>query len=201
MPRITNLHQQKWFLALAILLLLAMAIRGSRKAKVWALCLVLAIGASDLTAARVIKHLVIRERPCNRGDLISTKLNPPQFRLVPREHCPGSKSFPSNHAANMMALATVCWWFTRKPKLTGELNEKRAINPKPLLWFLIPLIVGYSRIYLGYHYPTDVIGGYLLGGIMAGLAILATKSLLPNPEGTNNAEPDVFGTNESVSIK
>src|SRR5258706_15199416 len=90
MPRITNLHQTKWFLALVILGCLIAAWKGSRQTQLAILCAIIAVSASDLIAARVIKHLVVRERPCHQTAAGQREF--PEARLVPGEHCPGSHS-------------------------------------------------------------------------------------------------------------
>jgi membrane-associated phospholipid phosphatase len=190
MPRITNLHQTRWFIWAVLLTCLVLAWKGGRRTRVWVLCAALAVGISDPLAARVVKRLLPRDRPCQTAAIVGT------VRLVPGTSCPGSKSFPSNHASNMMALAGVCWWFGKRTKDRGPWTMDRgpwtgdkgpnAQHPSPntltpLLWFLLPLVIGYSRIYLGYHYPTDVLGGWLLGAaIAAGVVALVARPLLHN---------------------
>ena len=188
MPRITNLHHLPGFLVVAAILLLWMLVKGDRRMRIWAGCLVLSISLSDLSAARIVKNLAHRDRPCKIVS-VAGALAYPDTRLVEGEHCPGSASFPSNHAANMMALATVCWWFSRRKSVgvPEEAISQTRRNWKPFLWFLFPVVIGYSRVYLGYHYPTDVLGGYLLGGGVASI-ILAIGSRYIRPNSIELAE-------------
>ena len=181
MPRITNLHKEWWFAAIVLGGCVWYLWRGPRRPRMWLLCAVIAVGISDPLARRVIKELFPRERPCQGVSLLTSSA-----RLVPGEECPGSPSFPSNHASNMAALAVVCWWFTR-----------RRIR---WLWFLLPFIIGYSRIYLGYHYPTDVMGGWVIGASVGAAVLFAFRSLLresvSEESGTSsgrNSEPDSSG--------
>lgn len=132
--------------------------------------LVLSVGASDALCSRVIKKVVSRERPCQavaRGDR-----EPAGFpvRVVRPERCPGSQGFPSNHAANMMAAGLTAWWLTRRPWRWA--------------WFFLPLVIGYTRVYLGYHYPSDVVAGWMVGAVTAGVFLLLfrraiTRSSVP----------------------
>lgn len=165
MPRLTGLHHQGWFVALVGIVCLIALWKGDRRARVWVLCALLAVGLGDGVAYRAIKRFAPRTRPC-QSVTVGGSLAVPEVRLVRGESCPGSPSFPSNHATNMMALGTVCWWFTR--------------GRKRWLWFLLPLVIGYTRIYLGYHYPSDVLGGWVLGAAMAS-AVLATVGRLARP--------------------
>ena len=102
--------------------------------------LVLAIG--DGWICREIKEAVGRERP---------------FLVLPDVRClvgrSGSPSLPSSHAANWFAATTVAFMYYRRS-----------------LWFMLPLavVVSFSRIYNGVHYPSDVLAGAVLG---AGYAI------------------------------
>ncbi len=180
MPRITNLHQAAWFIVPVVLACVAGLWRGDRRLRVAIICAIAAVGMSDLTASRLVKAVIHRDRPC-RLVAPTTGMADPDTRLLPgkpkphgyvsspQRDCPGSSSFPSNHASNMMALAGVGWWFTR--------------NRARWLWFLLPLVIGYSRIYIGVHYPSDVLGGWILGGCVAALCILVAASTGAHPTG------------------
>ena len=92
----------------------------------------------------LVKNSVQRLRPCNNEDIKSI------IRIVQERH---SFSYFSGHAANSMAAATFLFLLLRQYyKYVGFL-------------FLWPLIFAYSRIYLGLHYPLDIVSGYLVGGI------------------------------------
>jgi undecaprenyl-diphosphatase len=87
----------------------------------------------------VLKPAVHRERP---------------FVTMPATHVIGSRptdpSFPSGHTADAFAGA---WTLTR-------------VSPQPALWVLA-IGIAYSRVYLGVHYPLDVLGGALTGLLSA----------------------------------
>jgi undecaprenyl-diphosphatase len=71
---------------------------------------------------------------------------------------PSSYSFPSGHA-----LFAVCFFGGLAVLLTHRLNGRVAQVAVWLLAAVIILLIGSSRVYLGVHYPTDVVGGYAVG--------------------------------------
>ena len=111
----------------------------------------LTVGALDLLAARWLKPSFARLRPCKLDDFA---------RVV--DGCAGSLSFPSNHATNAMAVALI---FTYQ---TG--NKLWGIGA-----IFLAFLVGFSRVYLGVHYPSDVLAGFVLGALGAWSALLIRK--------------------------
>lgn len=117
---------------------------GLKKTALAILFIVLLIAVSDQTS-NFFKYGFKRLRPCH-NEAIS-----PLIRLV-KERCGGLYAFFSAHAANSMAIA-IFFGFLLKNKF------------KYLLYLLLfwALIVAYSRIYIGVHFPLDVITGLFFG--------------------------------------
>ncbi len=114
------------------------------------------VGASVVTASIIvtgIKHTVNRVRPYNT------------YTYLEKESTGGSPSFPSGHTSDAFSLAT----------------SLSLANPK---WYVIvpsftwATLVGYSRMDLGVHYPSDVLIGALLGAGSAYLCYKGQKWLL-----------------------
>ena len=127
-------------LYLAILIYLGVKLR--KKFLVLILTIIIAVTLSDQISV-LIKNSVHRLRPCHEPSLEG------MVHLV-KGYCGGLYGFVSSHASNSFMVAMLCLLLIRRCWFT---------------WFIIiwALVIGYSRIYLGVHYPGDVICGSLLG--------------------------------------
>ena len=131
---ITNVNN--WYITYAILLGISF-FKGGRKGRLAVLGVILLIIVTDQTGYRLLKEYFARPRPCNA--LIDV--------LIPLG-CTGSYSFPSNHALNNFAAAI--FFYKLFPKLKWVL-------------FISAALISISRVYLGLHYPSDIIGGAAIG--------------------------------------
>lgn len=141
MPAVTDLHKVKWFAWGVVPAAVAFWLyKGRKNAARVLVVLVLAVGACDLLSYRVIKPYVARPRPAAAG-------------IGAIERSPSSGyGFPSNHATNMGAAAAVL----------GV-----AYPPYAWLFWAVAGIVAWSRVYCGAHYPGDVLGGLVVGGVLS----------------------------------
>mgnify|MGYP006103455685 CR=1 FL=1 len=140
----------KWnAIPMYVLLLLVLYKKIGLKHTVLTLVLVaIMIACTDQLANLFKKFLFLRPRPCHDVELLEI------MRLV-KSYCGGRYGYFSAHAASSMALAV----------FLGKILQPHV---KYLYTFLITwaLFVGYSRIYIGVHYPADVLTGIFFGVVI-----------------------------------
>jgi undecaprenyl-diphosphatase len=146
---ITNV--KNWYIAYVILAGIAVT-KGGVKGRVVVIGLILLIVVGDQFGYRLLKEFFQRVRPCNALSDVLTPIG-----------CAGSFSFPSNHALNNFAAAT----FLSKmyPRLKW-------------IFFVVAILISVSRIYLGVHYPSDILGGALIGIALGYLFSIAAEKII-----------------------
>ncbi len=125
------------FMPLLAVLALVLVWKGGRRGLICVLVIGLVVAVGDGFICNTLKHVVGRERPCIA--LADARC------LVGKS---SSGSFPSSHAANWFSAGMVALIYYRRS-----------------FWFMLPLaaLVSFSRIYNGVHYPSDVLGGAIIG--------------------------------------
>ncbi|MDQ1332248.1 MAG: undecaprenyl-diphosphatase [Bacteroidota bacterium] len=108
--------------------------------------IILAVALADQVSVQLFKNLFQRLRPCHEPSLEG------MVHLVNGD-CGGLYGFVSSHASNSFNVALISLLFIKKKWYTVSIISWAAI-------------IGYSRIYLGVHYPGDVICGSLLGALI-----------------------------------
>jgi undecaprenyl-diphosphatase len=100
---------------------------------------------TDFVSSTLIKENIWRLRPCNNPDL-SSWIN------IMVGYRPQSSSFTSSHAANHFGIATFLY-----------LSLKEEFGKWPMFFFLWAFAISYAQVYVGVHYPLDVIAGTGIG--------------------------------------
>lgn len=118
----------------------------------WVLFAACAVLLCNYISSDLIKENIWRSRPC-RDEVIGSHV-----RFIV-EYCPMSSSFTSSHATNHFGMAAYIFF-------TGRHLFRRWLY----LFFLWAALIIYAQVYVGVHYPTDVLAGGLLG-ILIGYSI------------------------------
>jgi len=136
-------------LYMMLVFLIVIAWKGNREERFAILAAAVAVAIVDPTCSKIIKPLVGRIRPCFVLDNVRI------LKIIG-----GQLSLPSNHCANVAAIAGAFGFLSKRT-----------------LYILMPaaLLVGFSRIYVGNHYPLDVLAGWAIGGAFGALSAFIVK--------------------------
>jgi len=145
-----NCHEQLWFIIIVLSIWVYYIIKDKKNRALLIVLIPISILITDQTG-RSIKHLEFRQRPYMsiEKEKIQLLIEVPKNDLGEYQKTSSSKkSFPSNHAANMFSICYILAYIYNKQK-------------KYFITFAI--LIGISRIYVGVHYPLDVLVGILIG--------------------------------------
>lgn len=115
--------------------------------------LLIGVLLTDMISSQVFKKNIQRTRPCNEQRL--------ELPVNVSATCRYSYSFPSSHATNHFGLATL---------LIGLFDKFKSMPWKVILYAWAG-VISFAQIYVGLHYPLDIIGGALLGILLMRLFI------------------------------
>ncbi len=160
------LRNSNVWMPLYLFLILLVAINFKKHA-FWIIAFgIITITLTDGISSKIIKPYFDRIRPCNDPDM-ATMI---RFLLPYR---PGNGSFTSSHATNHFGIAMFLY-----------MALKKYLGKWMLLFFVWAFFIGYAQVYVGVHYPGDIIGGAVLGLLLGyGTAYIFNRFAAekPNP--------------------
>ncbi len=135
MPIVTNV--KNFYLVFFILWLLMIFSKNYRfRIAGWTILITLIF--SDILSSKILKHIFLRPRPFETLEGV--------YKLV----CSAGPSLPSSHAVNSFTAATLIMLFFKRPLYT-------------IISYTIATLSAFSRVYVGVHYPSDVVFGAIIG--------------------------------------
>jgi membrane-associated phospholipid phosphatase len=151
------LREAEFWLPFYLFLLVFAILNFSKKGIWWCLALIMTAIISDLVSSSLIKQLVFRLRPC-QDPVIG------MYARLLVKYCPQSSSFTSSHACNHFSAAMFIFM------TLGHISKWWRFI------FLWAFAISYSQIYVGVHYPFDILGGTVLGCLIGyGMSVFFKK--------------------------
>jgi undecaprenyl-diphosphatase len=160
------LREMEFWMPVYLFLLVFITINFGKKGWRWVLMFIVTVAVGDQVSSNLVKSFIFRLRPCHNPELADS------IRILVH-YCPQSSGFTSSHACNHFAMA----WFI--------FLTLRHTSRWWILVFLWAFLVAYAQVYVGVHFPLDVIGGALLGSLIG----LLTSRVFRWQTGTLNLQP------------
>jgi undecaprenyl-diphosphatase len=148
MPILTD--KNTW-LPIYIVLFIWLIWKGGTRGRITFILLIIGIIASDQISSSIMKPFFDRIRPCHELSDINLLVS-----------CGAGKSFPSSHAANSFTAATILFWYN---KSWGKYA------------FILAGLIAFSRVFVGVHYPSDILTGAVLGIFISFILIFLLKMI------------------------
>lgn len=156
------LRNQFFWSPLYLFLVVFMIMNFGKRGVYWIVFFLITFAIGDILSSHIIKPAVGRLRPCNDPMLADTVR-----RLI---SCGSGKSFTSSHATNHFALGVFCC--------------RTFLFAAPVwrwLFVVWAAAIAYAQVYVGVHFPLDILGGALLGTVIGFLtAAVFNKSFQPD---------------------
>lgn len=167
-----HIRETLFWLPLYLFFIVLAILNFGKKGWLWVLTGIVTISITDQVSSNLIKNNIARLRPC-RDPLLAD-----QVRFFVR-YCPGSSSFTSSHATNHFGFA--CFVIFTMRKYLGSWTY--------LLLFMA-FAISYGQVYVGVHYPLDVIAGGLVGSSIGyGMSVIFNKKLGLPESGHSRTNP------------
>ena len=147
------LRNSFYWAPLYLFLLLFVTINFKGRGWWWVLFFLCTVSLTDIVSSKILKEAFERLRPCQDPDFLQN------VRLLVNR-CSGAYSFTSSHAANHFGMATFFF-----------ISFRHLLKNWTLLGFFWATTIGYAQVYVGVHYPFDVLGGATIGvfiGLLTG---------------------------------
>jgi undecaprenyl-diphosphatase len=140
-------REPSFWVPLYVFLILFFILNFGKKGTWSIIFLILLVILADFISSQLIKNWLYRPRPC-RDDIMAL-----QIRFIAKT-CGLNGSFTSSHATNHFAIAMFVYQMFKK------------LSPLWAISFLWAGLISYAQVYVGVHYPLDIIGGALLGNVL-----------------------------------
>lgn len=139
------------WIPLYLFLILFLFLNFKNKAWAWILFALITVVITDQTSSHLIKSFIQRPRPC-ADDFLRFHV-----RLL-LSHCSGGYSFPSSHATNHFGFAVFIF-----------ITLKDVFKNRRWLFIFWAATISYGQVYVGVHYPIDIVCGAILGSMIGWL--------------------------------